>query len=49
MFSTETSVLTVTRKQYLTKLKAFSFSGLIIMQVVILNLWDRRRRDVWLQ
>jgi hypothetical protein len=37
MFSTETSVLAITCKQYLSKLKAFSFSGLIIMQVVILT------------
>lgn len=36
MYSAETNVLTVARKQYLYKLKSFSFTGLILMQLIIL-------------
>ncbi|HHV64579.1 MAG TPA: hypothetical protein GXX46_05845 [Peptococcaceae bacterium] len=39
MFLTETNVLAVTCKQYLVKLKAVSFSGLVILQAVILVFW----------
>lgn len=36
MYSAETKVLTVARKQYLYKFKSFSFVGLIIMQLIVL-------------